>query len=121
MRTGHAAAFLLLLLISFGCSQPAGPGECAREFFGHLQHGQPERARELLSCDARDELDHHFGGKRIISFVIEDVRISEDGNSASAAWSTEIEPFGPGDTNEDGRLQLGRDENDHWMITGFGN
>ena len=121
MRTGHVMALLLLLIATFGCSEPAGPGEVAAEFFGHLQHGQPEMARALLSEDERDELEHHFGGKKIISFVIEDVRISEDGNSASADWSTEMEGYGPGDSNEDGRLELGRDESGHWVITGFAN
>lgn len=121
MRTGHAMAFLLMLIVNFACSEPAGPGEVASEFFGHLQHGQPEMARALLSAEVSDELEHQFGGKEIISFVIEDVRISGDGNSAWADWSTEMEPFGPGDTNEGGRLELGRDESGHWVITGFGN
>lgn len=107
------AAFFLV-----GCGEPPGPLEVARDFLSHLQHGQLDTAGELLAEGLEERLEDRFGNSRIIHFSIEDVAISEEGNSATIRWSMDIESDDR-DSSEEGRLELVLYDDDGWRIAAF--
>ncbi len=109
--------FAIPILVLMACGGNGSPEETADLFFKSLQEDDMEVARELVAQDRWDELEDFCYGKEIVNYTIENVEISDDGNSALVEWSTVIVDEYSRDTNEGDEFELEMNDDSNWIIT----
>lgn len=108
---------LVLVTAVFACGGDNIPEETASRFLKCIQDSNLDGARKLLVENQWDTIcDFYDDEIEIIGYSIEEVSLSEDGNSAEIYWKTTIIDANSPDTDEGGEWELEKDINGNWII-----
>ncbi len=117
MKEEFKVILLVLITAVFACGGKNTPEETAARFLECLQDRNLDGARELLVENKWDTIwDFYDDDVEIIRYSIEEVSLSEDGNSAEIYWKTTIIDANSPDTDEGGEWELEKDINGNWII-----
>jgi hypothetical protein len=107
-----------LLIAAFaGCGGGRSPSDTAAAFMDCLVEEDIDGAREYLTRDQRDGLEEFCEGKKILSYSIGGVSISEDGRSATVEWNMSIHDENSADTDEGNEFLLELTDDGDWLIS----